>query len=201
MNIGNNQKKINQYYTFLPNAFHEYLISLSSIEQSRKNIFENLNIRSNHRIIEVACGTGINLEYYPEGPSYCAVDINHSMLSGAKKRFKKTFQKKLNVSFQIGNAHKLPFEDNYFDIAIITFGLSAIPDNSHALSEIERVVLNNGKIGLLDFTKAVHSPRFGGQEGINLQKLVNDSRLEVIYEKSSAIYETFSTKSEYILRV
>ena len=42
--------------------------------------------RAEGRVLDVACGTGLNLEYLPEDVEYVGVDISPEMLGNARER-------------------------------------------------------------------------------------------------------------------
>jgi demethylmenaquinone methyltransferase/2-methoxy-6-polyprenyl-1,4-benzoquinol methylase len=56
----------------------------------------------------------------------------------------------VNIKFQKGDATKLPFEDNSFDIAIISFGLRNLPTLEDGLKEMQRVVKPGGMVSNID---------------------------------------------------
>ena len=71
-----------------------------------------------------------------------------------------------NLEFMVRNAVKLPFEDNNFDIAVISFGLRNLTDITVGLKGMERVVKPGGYICNIDQGKP-SNPLSG--TGINLR--------------------------------
>ena len=63
----------------------------------------------------------------------------------------KSKQKALHVDFEVADAMNLPYPDNMFDIASISFGIRNVDDPSIALSEMARVVKPGGKVMILEF--------------------------------------------------
>jgi demethylmenaquinone methyltransferase/2-methoxy-6-polyprenyl-1,4-benzoquinol methylase len=59
----------------------------------------------------------------------------------------------INVSFVLGDAQVLPFQENLFDGVIIGFGIRNIPDVEKALSEMYRVVKPGGRAIILEFSR------------------------------------------------
>ena len=55
-----------------------------------------------------------------------------------------------NVKLVQGNAMELPFEDNCFDCAVISFGLRNVADYSKVISEMTRVIKKGGWIYCLE---------------------------------------------------
>lgn len=56
-----------------------------------------------------------------------------------------------------GDALSLPFDDDRFDVSAIAFGIRNIPDKTHALNEMARVVVSGGQVMVLELT----TPRSG----------------------------------------
>jgi ubiquinone/menaquinone biosynthesis C-methylase UbiE len=118
----------------------------------RKFIIEFSGMRAGDKVIDVCCGTGAQvLEYASRGIIATGIDNNTTMLKIATRN--KMRQKAVNVSFQLADAAKLPFLNGYFDYASISLGLH---DKTKAtrykiISEMKRVVRQNGTLILIDF--------------------------------------------------
>jgi demethylmenaquinone methyltransferase / 2-methoxy-6-polyprenyl-1,4-benzoquinol methylase len=56
-----------------------------------------------------------------------------------------------NLSFQVGDATDLQFEDNYFDSVTISFGIRNIPDLVGSINEMTRVIKPNGIFAIMEF--------------------------------------------------
>ena len=190
--ISKAQKWINKYYTHTPKWIYDILMTSFYSIKAKKHLFETLELEKKDNVLEIACGTGLNFKYYHKGPKYFGIDINSSMLEKAKKRAKFN-----DISLIICDAHELPFSDNFFDAAFITYGLSTIPDNYNAMLEIHRVVQSNGLIGILDLTKSKKIMELGGQTESNLPKLMEKIPGKITYRDEMKR----SNESEYVLRV
>jgi demethylmenaquinone methyltransferase/2-methoxy-6-polyprenyl-1,4-benzoquinol methylase len=55
-----------------------------------------------------------------------------------------------NIQYVQGDALKLPYDDNTFDVAIISFGLRNLESLEHGLREMQRVVKPNGYVVNID---------------------------------------------------
>jgi len=109
---------------------------------SEKILFEKYFKRDLH-IIEVGCGTG-RVSFGMRALGYhniVGLDLSEHMLAEAQ-RFNAANH--FNLSFMLGDATALPFEDSVFDGAIFAFnGLMQIPGKENrvkALCEINRVI-------------------------------------------------------------
>jgi ubiquinone/menaquinone biosynthesis C-methylase UbiE len=103
--------------------------------------------RASGRVLEVAVGTGKNLSYYPEGRWIIGVDVSSKMLSIARKRAAKL---RMNVSFVLADAERLPFSHKSFDTVASSLTTCTFPNPVTALREMGRVCRTGGKILLLE---------------------------------------------------
>lgn len=79
-----------------------------------------------------------------------ATDINHEMIKEGVKRLKAVGCK---AHVAICDCEALPFEDNFFDIAVVSFGLRNMTHKDRALKEIMRVVRPGGRVVVLEFSR------------------------------------------------
>jgi demethylmenaquinone methyltransferase/2-methoxy-6-polyprenyl-1,4-benzoquinol methylase len=105
-------------------------------------------------ILDVATGTG---DFAIAAVSYgvemvYGIDIADKMLEIGKQ---KTLKKGLNekIKLEVGKAEALRFEDYSFDAAIVAFGVRNFENLEKGLSEMHRVLKNDGKILVLEFSK------------------------------------------------
>lgn len=94
------------------------------------------------KMLEVGCGTAfVSLYFAKRGYETYCLDINKSILEVAEKNFKKEGVK---GKFSVGDAEKLPFADNQFDI-VTSFGLLEHFENPEtAIFEMVRVLKSEG---------------------------------------------------------
>ena len=78
-----------------------------------------------------------------------ATDINHEMIKEGVKRLKAVGCK---AHVAICDCEALPFEDNFFDIAVVSFGLRNMTHKDRALKEMMRVVRPGGRVVVLEFS-------------------------------------------------
>lgn len=91
-------------------------------------------------VLEVGADQGQHLKYVKHDfQSYTTIDLHLPMKKSPDPR----------VTHLQGDAHKLPFTDNVFDRVVVTCVLHHLQDPDKALSELIRVVKDNGVISVL----------------------------------------------------
>jgi phosphatidylethanolamine/phosphatidyl-N-methylethanolamine N-methyltransferase len=83
---------------------------------NRKKILEHVK---GPDILEVAIGTGRNLEFYPPNSRIVGIDLSEGMLEQVKAKIQKLFgaknEKNIQVTTVLMDAHNMKFQDNQFD--------------------------------------------------------------------------------------
>jgi len=103
------------------------------------------------KVLEVAVGTGLNLEAYPNRVTLTGIDWSEAMLDIARARSTDLGRP---ATLQLADAHELPFGDGSFDTVVCTFGLCAIPDHTMAISEMSRVLRPGRRLILVDHVES-----------------------------------------------
>jgi ubiquinone/menaquinone biosynthesis C-methylase UbiE len=98
-------------------------------------------------VLEVAVGTGLNLEHYPPDVRLTGIELSPGMLAIARQRAD-TLDR--HVKLRVGDAEALDFPSATFDTVVCTFSLCAIPDHRKALAEMTRVLRPGGVLLLAD---------------------------------------------------
>jgi len=118
-------------------------ISLGMQTSWKKHLTDAVRASGVKKVLDVCCGTGdISLTLAKEGLDVVGLDFSSAMLNVAKEKEAASFNKKA-VSWIEGNAMKLPFEDDAFDCATISFGLRNTKDYKEVLTEMKRVTKHN----------------------------------------------------------
>lgn len=106
-------------------------------------------------VLEVAVGTGLNLDKYPDGVRIAGIDLSPEMLAHAQRRADATGR---DITLQVGDAQQLPFPDASFDTVVCTFSLCGIPDDRTAVGEMWRVLRPSGRLLLADHVVSTSAP-------------------------------------------
>lgn len=104
-------------------------------------------------VLEVAIGSGRNLEFYPDEVSLTGFDLSPAMLDLARERAATLGRE---VELREGEAHELPFADSSFDTVVCTMGLCSVPDERPVIAEMYRVLRPGGRLVLLDHVGSHH---------------------------------------------
>src|SRR4030043_427614 len=118
----------------------------------RRFIPEFSGMKAGDKVIDVCCGTGAQvLEYGRHSIISTGIDNSQDMLKIATRN--RMRQKAVNVSFQLADAANLPFPDDYFDYATVSFGLhdKEKPIRYKIIFEMKRIVKQDGDLILIDF--------------------------------------------------
>ena len=103
------------------------------------------------RALDLCCGTGdVSFALARHGLDVTGLDFSAPMLAVADQRLKERFPD-ARVKFLQGDAQKIPFPDNSFDIVTISYGLRNLADWETGLREMQRVARPGGRLLVLDF--------------------------------------------------
>lgn len=119
----------------------------------RRRAVRTLAMAPDARVLDVCCGTGdlslalagaLGAAGEVVGTDFCAEMVNEARLklrerSGAKLRF------------EVADAMSLPFADDAFDGATVSFGIRNVVDPRAGLAEMARVVRPGGRVLVLEF--------------------------------------------------
>ena len=112
-------------------------------------------IKKGGTVLEVGCGSGaytldLARAVGNEGTVY-ALDIQQSMLDYVNQKLSKEQNRDIqNVKLVLGNAYKLPFNDQSIDAICMITVLQEIPDKQKALVEIARVLKQDGRAAVTE---------------------------------------------------
>jgi ubiquinone/menaquinone biosynthesis C-methylase UbiE len=104
--------------------------------------------RAGMKILDVGCGTGIQLALYQDtGCQVSGIDSSPAMLAAARRRLGE------QACLHLGDASRMPYADGAFDLIIAATVLhEMLPETRDVvLREMRRTLLANGRIMLIDF--------------------------------------------------
>ena len=139
--------------------FLNHFLSLGIDILWRKRAVRLLKKHQPKLIFDIATGTGdFAIEALSLNPEkIIGVDISEGMLSvGREKLIKKNLTDKIELLS--GDSEVLPFEDNFFDAVIVSFGVRNFENLEKGLSDMLRVLKPGGKVVILEFSKPKSFP-------------------------------------------
>jgi demethylmenaquinone methyltransferase/2-methoxy-6-polyprenyl-1,4-benzoquinol methylase len=135
--------------------FLNHLLSFGTDRYWRKKAIGKIRESCNNpRIIDVATGTGdLAIEAVKLNPvKITGIDISEKMLEIGRQKIR---AKNLEDVIELikCDSENICFEDNTFDAAMAAFGVRNFRDPVKGLSEMRRVVRDNGIVVILEFSK------------------------------------------------
>ena len=131
-------------------ASGDYAVIGTTLQLVGELLAEACDLRWDERVLDVAAGNGnATLAAARRGCAVTSTDYVPALLDRGAER---AAAERLNVTFKVADAERLPFEDGHFDAVISTFGVMFSPDQRKAASELVRVCRPGGRIGLANWT-------------------------------------------------
>ncbi len=130
------------------------LMSLGVHRLWKREFCAALDPRANHRLLDLAGGTGDITFRWLKGGGGPAIlsDINAAMLGVGRDRA--TANGLLaQISFLVSDAEAIPFPDNSFDRISMAFGLRNCTNKEKVLAQARRLLKPGGKFLILEFSK------------------------------------------------
>jgi ubiquinone/menaquinone biosynthesis C-methylase UbiE len=100
------------------------------------------------KVLEIGCGTGTNLELFADaGCEISGLDLSPSMMELAAKKLGD------RGDIRLGDASKMPFEDDSFDLVLSFLTLHEMPPEVRdpVMAEMHRVVAPEGQLLMIDY--------------------------------------------------
>ena len=147
-----NYDKVSRYYDFLEGVFEK---------KAKYFGIKQLNIKNDEIFLEIGFGTGLCLRQVAEretsnGKVY-GIDLSSGMLRMTEKRLKK-YGLLDRVNLFRGDAMKMPYPDNFFDVVFMSFTLELFdtPEIPFLLTEIKRILKKSARIGIVSLLQEDH---------------------------------------------
>ncbi len=139
--------------------YHRYMVKTIMYGWFR-DLVEVADVRSGHRVLDVACGTGIVTRFAADRVGATGrvfgLDMNEGMLDTARALDEQGTM--VQVEWRHGDVAAMPFHDSGFDVVLCQQGLQFFADKPAALSEMHRVLAPGGRLALSVFRSLDHCP-------------------------------------------
>jgi demethylmenaquinone methyltransferase/2-methoxy-6-polyprenyl-1,4-benzoquinol methylase len=118
----------------------------------RRLVADALELTAGARVLDLAAGTAASSVPFAQAGAYAvACDFSLGMLGVGHRQHPE-------VTFVAGDALRLPFQDETFDAATISFGLRNVADVPAALAELARVTKPGGRLAVLETSHPPSKP-------------------------------------------
>lgn len=134
--------------------FINHFLSFGIDKHWRRKVRKKVKYIENLKILDIATGTGdLAIELLKLNPdSIIGIDIAERMVAVGRIKLK---DKKLSekIKLLVGDSLDIKFEEKTFDLVTCAFGVRNFEDLNKGLSEMFRVIKNNGQLIILEFSK------------------------------------------------
>ncbi len=124
---------------------------LPGIQALKKAAIERCQIREGMWILDAGCGTGLETvrlaRLVGSSGNVIGLDASRNLLAEASRRVQGS---QLPIEYREGDVHKLPFPDNYFDVARAERLFLYLTDPRKALAELVRVTKTDGVVYVIE---------------------------------------------------
>jgi demethylmenaquinone methyltransferase/2-methoxy-6-polyprenyl-1,4-benzoquinol methylase len=131
------------------------LLSLGIDRRWRRFAVAKIGVAGSGRVLDVATGTGdVALEIAAQTPaavSIVGVDFCKEMVDLGRVKVEAS-RHAGRITLQVAPCEDIPYEDQTFDAATISFGIRNVVDRIKGLSEMRRVLKDGGRIVILEFS-------------------------------------------------
>ncbi len=136
------------------------LLSLNTDTYWRRKTINRLVQSKPKTVLDIATGTAdlaieANKQLSPD--KIVALDISPKMIELATQKIAKKNLDSI-ISTEVGDSENLRFEDQSFDAVTVSFGVRNFGDLKQGLSEIYRVLNNQGNLAVLEFSRPTMFP-------------------------------------------
>jgi len=104
------------------------------------------------KALDICAGTlDLSISFLKQSPEshVNALDFSQAMLDHGRNKL--SAEQKSHITTICGDALKLPFSDQSFDVAFCAYGMRNLDDNKKGLEEIMRVLKPGGRVMILEF--------------------------------------------------
>jgi ubiquinone/menaquinone biosynthesis C-methylase UbiE len=128
---------------------YNFFEKIAGVSRPRKKFVEEfIKPKENEKILDIGCGTGELLDFFPKKINYLGIDNNFEYIKYAKKKYKDRGE---FICSEIGSNKKI-IKDEYFDIVMSAGVIHHLDDNSSKklLEESMRALKKGGRFASFD---------------------------------------------------
>ncbi len=190
--------RISKFYDYTEGIFEKKYINMA---------LKQLKINKGETILEIGFGTGYALmniaKLVGKNNHVYGIDISPKMVELTNKKIKSRSLAD-RVKLTCGDALKLPYYNNKFDVIFLSFTLELFdtPEISEILKEIKRVLRPNGRLGVVSISKEngnsvflklyewahIKFPKYIDCRPIFAAESIKDAGFNIKYKKEAKIF-------------
>ncbi len=148
-------KRVEQMFAAIAPSYdlNNRLHSLWRDQAWRRAAVKMAELKPGDVVADIACGTGdLSMAFQHGGAArVVGIDFTVPMLGVADLKQRKTLGK-TPLSYQAGDAMRLPLADASADVVSIAFGIRNVADPRRAMAEFVRVLRPGGRVIVLEFS-------------------------------------------------
>ena len=126
---------------------YDWLIAWPVFVDGRKQAWELADVKQGEKVLLTGLGTGVDLQYLPDGACLTGVDISPAMLKIAQKK-----SARLGKPIQLlqSDAEQIALPDHSFDVVALNLILSVVAHPTACFREAVRLTRPGGRIIVFD---------------------------------------------------
>jgi ubiquinone/menaquinone biosynthesis C-methylase UbiE len=146
-------------------------------EERIRRLVASAQLKGHESVLDIATGPGYIAEAFARSArEVIGVDLTAAMLAIGEERSRQSGV--ANVSFRIGDAQNLPFEQENFDVVVCRLALHHMQEPGRVVSEMARVCRVGGTVLVEDIFASEHRERAEYQD--RWEKLRDPSHVRVL---------------------
>ena len=139
-------------YTLYAPVYDLAVARLPLFRRGRRRSLALAALRPGERVLLVAAGTGLDLEFLPDGVEVIATDLTPAMVARLEARAHAlhAVERDLRVRAEVMDAAALALPDASVDVVVLHLALAVVPDPVAAIGEAARVLRPGGRVAVFD---------------------------------------------------
>jgi ubiquinone/menaquinone biosynthesis C-methylase UbiE len=127
-------------------AFDDYLAHIA--RRHKEAAFGDLEPGD---IVEIGAGVGANFDYLPAGSRLIAIEPNHAMHAGLRRRAERSA---IELDIVTASAAHIPLPDASVDDVLCSLVLCTVEDQEAVLAEVRRILRPGGRLRVVEHVAA-----------------------------------------------